>query len=226
VRGFANIADDLEAAGYSATDISRIKKDIDRNLKLRDIIRHASGESLDLKAYEADMRHLIDTYIEADEPRKISPFDDVSLMELIVKSGISTAINNQLAGIKSNKDAVAETIENNVRSVTPAVATALVASYWKPVLSGIFRSAERAGKEDVILYVRGSALMSAAWNLESHRFAGAPHIGKFTPSSINLVLQWLEDDRVAPRVCIVNLSARLRVLNKSLAGARELVRSE
>ena len=30
-------------------------------------------ESIDLKAYETDMRHLIDTYIEADAPRKISP---------------------------------------------------------------------------------------------------------------------------------------------------------
>ena len=30
------------------------------------------------------MRHLIDTYIQADEPRKISPFDDLSLLELIV----------------------------------------------------------------------------------------------------------------------------------------------
>jgi hypothetical protein len=28
------------------------------------------------ETYEADMRHLIDTYIEADEPRKISPFDN------------------------------------------------------------------------------------------------------------------------------------------------------
>jgi type I restriction enzyme, R subunit len=116
VRAFANIADELEAAGYSAADISRIKKDIDRYLKLREIIRNASGESLDLKAYEADMRHLIDTYIEADEPRKISPFDNMSLLDLIVKSGIATAINSQLGGIKSNKDAVAETIENNVRS--------------------------------------------------------------------------------------------------------------
>jgi type I restriction enzyme R subunit len=62
------------------------------------------------------MRHLIDTYIEADEPRKISPFDKMSLMELIVKSGIANAINNQLGGIKASKDAVAETIENNVRS--------------------------------------------------------------------------------------------------------------
>jgi hypothetical protein len=62
------------------------------------------------------MRHLIDTYIEADESRKISPFDNMSLLELIVKSGIANAINAQLGGIKSNKDAVAETIENNVRS--------------------------------------------------------------------------------------------------------------
>lgn len=66
--------------------------------------------------YEADMRHLIDTYIEAAEPRKISPFDGLGLMELIVKTGIADAINRQLGGLKGNKDAIAETIENNVRS--------------------------------------------------------------------------------------------------------------
>jgi type I restriction enzyme R subunit len=70
---------------------------------------------LDLKAYEADMRHLIDTYIEADEPRKISPFDNVSLLDLIVKSGIAEAVANQLGTLK-DKEAIAETIENNVRS--------------------------------------------------------------------------------------------------------------
>ena len=116
VRAYANIADELEPAGYSAADITRIKQQIDHYLKLREIIRKASGETLDLKAYEADMRHLIDTYIEADEPRKISPFDNMSLLDLIVKSGIANAINSQLGGLKGNKDAVAETIENNVRS--------------------------------------------------------------------------------------------------------------
>ena len=65
------------------------------------------------------MRHLIDTYIEADEPRKISPFDGMSLLELIVKTGIYNAINTQLGGFKENKNAVAETIENNVRSKIP-----------------------------------------------------------------------------------------------------------
>ena len=62
------------------------------------------------------MRHLIDTYIEADEPRKISPFDDMGLLELIVKTGIADAIAAQLGGMKGNKNAIAETIENNVRS--------------------------------------------------------------------------------------------------------------
>ena len=116
VRAYGGIAGELEAAGYAASDIQRIKRDIDRSLKLREIIRHASGESIDLKAYEADMRHLIDTYIEADEPRKISPFEDMPLLELIVKSGIAEAIKSLPEGIKSSKDAIAETIENNVRS--------------------------------------------------------------------------------------------------------------
>jgi type I restriction enzyme, R subunit len=115
VRAYANIADELEAAGYGGADISRIKKQLDRYLNVREIIRKASGESLDLKAYEADMRHLIDTYIEADEPRKISPFDNMGLLELIVKTGIANAITSQLGGLKGNRNAIAETIENNVR---------------------------------------------------------------------------------------------------------------
>lgn len=116
VRSYANIADELEEAGYTSADIARIKMEVDRYVKLRDIIRNAAGERLDLKAYEADMRHLIDTYIQADEPRKISPFDGMSLLELIVKTGIADTINSQLGQIKGNKNAIAETIENNVRS--------------------------------------------------------------------------------------------------------------
>jgi type I restriction enzyme R subunit len=115
VRAYANIADELEAAGYSCDDVSRIKQRIDLSLKIRDTIRNASGETLDLKAYEADMRHLIDTYIEAKEPRKISPFDDMPLLELIVKTGIADAIARQLGGLKGDRNAIAETIENNVR---------------------------------------------------------------------------------------------------------------
>jgi len=115
VRAFANISADLNAAGYSEPEVARIRAKTDHYVKLREVIRLASGEVLDLKAYEADMRHLIDTYIEASEPRTISPFGELSLIELIVKSGIAEAINAQLGGLRGNRDAIAETIENNVR---------------------------------------------------------------------------------------------------------------
>ena len=115
VRAYANIADELPAAGYSAAMIAAIDKELKNALDLREIVRKASGETIDLKAYEADMRHLIDTYIEAAEPRSISPFKDMPLLELIVKSGIVAAINSLPGGIRGNKNAVAETIANNVR---------------------------------------------------------------------------------------------------------------
>jgi len=116
VRAYANLADELEPAGYSSTDIARIRQQLDHYLKLREIIRNASHENLDLKAYEADMRHLIDTYIQADEPRKISPFDNMGLLDLIVKLGIANAIATKLGSLQGNPNAIAETIENNVRS--------------------------------------------------------------------------------------------------------------
>ena len=116
VRAYANLADELEAAGYTPEQIERIKGLQKHYLNLREIIRKAAGETLDLKPYEADMRHLIDTYIEAQAPRKISPFDGIGLLDLIVKTGIADAIAERLGDMQGNQESIAETIENNVRS--------------------------------------------------------------------------------------------------------------
>ncbi|GBG05906.1 restriction endonuclease [Paenibacillus agaridevorans] len=116
VRAYAAIADEMEATGYTKHEIDKIKRLLEHYLKLREEIRKASGESLDLKPYEADMRFLIDHYIQANESVNITPFGDLSLIELIVKTGISDAVDGLPDGIKGNKEAVAETIENNVRS--------------------------------------------------------------------------------------------------------------
>ena len=116
LRAYANLADEMEVAGYSLAQIEEIKRKRDRYLMLREIIRMASAETLNIKPFEADMRHLIDTYIEASESRKISPFDNLGLLDLIVKTGIGQAIAEKLGGMKGNQGAVAETIENNVRS--------------------------------------------------------------------------------------------------------------
>lgn len=116
LRAYANIGDELEAAGYDDHAIEHIRNRVDHFLKLRDVIKNAADEKIDLKAYEADMRYLIDRYIQAEESVVISPFADMPILEVIVKSGIAEAINALPDGIKTNKEAVAETIENNVRS--------------------------------------------------------------------------------------------------------------
>ncbi len=115
VRAYANIGDELDRAGYDAAQVTRIKGQVHDYVNLRDIIKKASGETIDLKAYEADMRHLIDTYIEAEDPRKISPFEGMGLLDVIVKTGIAEAVGQLPKGMQGNHDAVAETIENNVR---------------------------------------------------------------------------------------------------------------
>jgi type I restriction enzyme R subunit len=116
LRAYANIAGELEEVGYAQSEIGDIKRQVDFYLKLREEIKNASGEKLDMKTYEADMRYLIDNFIQADEPRRISPFEEnQTLIDLIVKSGIADAINQLPQGIKNNQEAVAETIENNVR---------------------------------------------------------------------------------------------------------------
>src|SRR5438128_12000992 len=64
--------------------------------------------------YEPAMRHLIDTYIRAEVSEKVSAFDDLSLVQLIVERG-AAAVDALPDGIRKSKDAVAEAIENNVR---------------------------------------------------------------------------------------------------------------
>lgn len=123
VRAYANIADEIEQAGYTEDEIHNLKKDINFFIALREEIKRASGEVIDLKSYEADMQFLIDNYIQAEESRTISPFGDVSLLDIIVNSGIVDAIKNLPKGIRENKQAVQETIENNVRQ-------RIIKEYW------------------------------------------------------------------------------------------------
>ena len=115
IRAYANIADEIDQAGYSEDELVELKNILNFYIKLREEIKRASGEIIDLKTYEADMRFLIDNYIQAEESKTISPFGDQTLLDIIVNSGIADAINNLPQGIKSNKQAIQETIENNVR---------------------------------------------------------------------------------------------------------------
>ena len=84
--------------------------------KVRTEVKMASGDYIDMKLYEPSMRHLIDSYIRADESQKISAFDDLSLVHLIVERG-EEAIKELPKGIRESEESIAETIENNIRKV-------------------------------------------------------------------------------------------------------------
>jgi type I restriction enzyme R subunit len=116
VRAYAAIANEMEEAGYTSANAENILKEVRHYEHARAEVKLASADYIDLKAYEPAMRHLIDTYISAEESKVISAFDDMSLVELIVERG-ENAIEKLPSGIRRNRHAVAETIENNLRKV-------------------------------------------------------------------------------------------------------------
>jgi type I restriction enzyme R subunit len=114
IRAYADIANEMGEAGYTPEEVEQIKTDVRHYEDVRGEIKQASGDAIDLKAYEPDMRHLIDTYISAEESVTIFAFYNMTLIELIVERG-EDAVDALPKGIARNTEAVAETIENNIR---------------------------------------------------------------------------------------------------------------
>jgi type I restriction enzyme, R subunit len=114
VRAYANLANEMPQAGYSDPAAKDIKAEVSYYENVREEVKLASGDYVDMKVYEPAMRHLLDTYIRAEESEKISAFDDMTLVQLIVERG-EGGLDSLPDGIRGNAEAMAETIENNVR---------------------------------------------------------------------------------------------------------------
>jgi len=114
LRSYANIANELRVAGFSAEQVGQIKVDVIHYEKMRDEVKLASGDYLDMKRFEPAMRHLLDMYIRAEGSEKLIDFEEMGLIQLIVEKG-EQALDDLPDGIKGNPEAMAETIENNMR---------------------------------------------------------------------------------------------------------------
>jgi type I restriction enzyme R subunit len=88
------------------------------------------------------MRRLIDTYIKADDVRKIGEFDDFTLLDFVLTQG------EQLGG--KSKEAAAEAIENNIRK--KVVEKILINPKYYEKLSAILDELIRARREGAIAY--------------------------------------------------------------------------
>ncbi|WP_311945116.1 type I restriction endonuclease subunit R [Halomonas piscis] len=114
LRAYADLANEMQQAGYSAAEAAAIKEEVEHYEKVREEVKLASGDYIDMKMYEPAMRHLLDSYIRAEESEKLSAFDDMTLVELVVERG-EEAVDSLPASIAGDREAMAETIENNVR---------------------------------------------------------------------------------------------------------------
>ncbi len=116
LRAFANIANEMLDAGYSAQECDLIRSDVVHFEKVRDEVKLASGDLVEMKRFEPAMRHLLDMYIRAEDSEVLMDFEELGLIELIVEKG-ADAVKSLPEGIRKSPEAVAETIENNVRKV-------------------------------------------------------------------------------------------------------------
>jgi type I restriction enzyme R subunit len=117
IRAFNNLAPEMKEAGYTAAEADRIKNKVDAYVELRNSVKTASGDYIDLKKYEPDMRQLLDMYLSAEPGRALSNFGDATLLQLIVEQGIGAATRQLPNAIKRSREAVAETLEANIRKV-------------------------------------------------------------------------------------------------------------
>jgi type I restriction enzyme R subunit len=115
VRRYTAVANDMEAVGYTAAVTAAIKQEVGFYVAVRDEVELGAGEKLDMKRFEAGMRVLLDTYIQADPVDKVASFEQ-GLVQLIVELGVG-AVDALPARLRANKGAVAETIINNVRRI-------------------------------------------------------------------------------------------------------------
>lgn len=116
IRAYANMANELEDAGYSSDQAKAIKDEVEHFNKVREEIKLASGDYIDMKKYEPAMRHLLDTYIRAEDSEVVADFEELGLIDLIVKNGIG-ALDSMSSSMKADEENMAETIENNMRKV-------------------------------------------------------------------------------------------------------------
>ncbi len=116
IRSYANLANEMAEAGYSEAESQAIKAEVTYYESVRQEVKLGSGDYVDMKMFEPAMRHLLDMYISAEESQVLSTFNDLSLVELLVERG--QGVLEQLpAGLRQDRTAMAETIENNVRKL-------------------------------------------------------------------------------------------------------------
>ena len=119
-RRYAAIAMEMTEAGYTDSEAQSIYTKVKDYEELRHAIMQRSGDYVDMKKYDAQMRALLDRYITAPHSEKLESLDDFSFLDIIKINeetgeieGVDSDAEKELGGQRG----VAETMTANVRSV-------------------------------------------------------------------------------------------------------------
>jgi type I restriction enzyme, R subunit len=198
LRAYANLANELLDAGYTAAHAQALKDEVSHFESVRSEVKLASGDYVDMKLYEPAMRHLLDTYIRAEESEKVSAFDDLTLVKLIVERG-EAAVDELPKGLRADRRAMAETIENNVRRLI--IDEMAVNPKYYERMSQLLDALIAQRKQEAIDYAAYLAKV-----VELTRKVSRPGSGSAYPLNINSPLRCALYDNLR---AIENLSARL-----------------
>ncbi len=116
VRRFIDIANEMEATGYTIEEAKEIKKQVDYYNDIKDEIKLKSGDALDLKYYDPAMRQLIDNYVRAEDSEKLVDLADISFLDFI-DADSDKALDSLPKNIKQNERSVAELLAANMRKM-------------------------------------------------------------------------------------------------------------
>lgn len=115
IRAYAEFKPYENDYGFSEEQKLNNNKRVSFYTELKAIIGRASGDFIDLKAYEPDMRYLIDTYVLASDSVKLYKFDDFTLLDFITSQKFNLANGDNSDPNKRKKaQSSAESIENNI----------------------------------------------------------------------------------------------------------------
>jgi type I restriction enzyme R subunit len=151
VRAFAALAPNLEEAGYTDPEVAALRSEVEFFTEIRAAIKRHSGEELDIKPYEADMRHLINTYVQAEPAAGLGELGEMSLTELIIRTGIHDAIARTLNEKgRLSRNAIAEGIINNVRKTI--IRDQLTDPRFYDEMSKLLDDLIKQSREDAVAY--------------------------------------------------------------------------
>ena len=181
VRAFADMAQHLTEAGYSEPEAVVIRKEVEFYSEVRSAIKKHSGEELDIKPYESDMRYLLNAYVHAESATDLGKLDGMSLMESIIETGIHDAIARKLNEKgKLSRNAIAEGIINNVRKTI--IREQLTDPRFYEQMSHLLEDLIQRSREDAAAYEeflqKAEALVKRLTGRESDDGVPAPLHGK------------------------------------------------